>query len=384
MNASNGALFPLDYGGDWNVSLGAIHHYIVRVFAIFGIIVCLSLLDLKVVHASTFESYQEDSMTDTNDDTLPMQAAPIERKPAETEFRLQFNVEGGVVYPNGLYPWMTTLVVKGGSAPRAAMYLNRHNGDLIGRPIGLFSDSLSASRAQQIDERFAEMDFAGLPAPTDGDVTGSTLHLDYQKGFRIIRRTFNSSNHDFLLAAAPIMDELRDLMSYLLTKPERAIAISLETTEVQGKRLSFDFRVTNIGEHDVVIADPRVGSLDPLQPRAFVQVALLPESVPGEMEIPPQWQTLALEEVPGQVLEGGHTIRPKESLVVKSKIWTAPANGEYVAQAIWQDYQGPPDIDMSLVQPLVPADVTQNEQPFVVRGSAFSSYLKFVVGNNQD
>ena len=141
--------------------------------------------------------------------------------------------------------------------------------------------------------------------------------------------------------------------------------------------LRFRLRLTNIGTKDVIVADPRIlWAVSPVQ-RAFIQVASQPAQVRGTMEMPPIWESLALEPAPRDVPDGGLTIRPGESLAVLSAPWRPRAPGAFLAQAVWQDYVGPTRIDPSEIQSAVPKDPGPSDKALVVRGAAFSSYLYF-------
>jgi hypothetical protein len=294
--------------------------------------------------------------------------------PPDPGFRLQFTVQGGNVYADGLYQWMTVLNARGGTAPRASMLLTRHNGDLIGRPVGLFSQSLTPERSRQIESQLDAIATAALPEPARGDVMVSMLRLDYTHGRLTLNRQFSALSSGFLSAIDPAMKELRDLMSELLTKPERAIVVSVERSE-DGR---YGLKLTNIGVSDMIVADPRIPRASAPGGTGLVRVAPAPVLVPGQMELPPRWQRIPLEPAP-PVPDTGLTIKPQESLLIQCAPWPAPASGEYVAQATWEDYAGPSKIDPKKVQAPIPKDADSDPKPLVLRGAAFSSYFRFKV-----
>ena len=138
------------------------------------------------------------------------------------EFRLNFTIQGGESHGDGLYEWTSVLNLRGGAAPRSSMLLTRHNGDLIGRPVGLFADVVPAAKVLPMVEKLDKLARAELPAPTKGDIRASALRLEYQHGSLARTLNFNAQNREFLNAIAPVMDDLDALMSKLLAKPERA------------------------------------------------------------------------------------------------------------------------------------------------------------------
>lgn len=295
------------------------------------------------------------------------------------EFRLQFTSAGGEHHPGGLYEWMSVLNVRGGMPPWASMMVTRHNGDLIGRPVGLFSGPLPSARVRRLVELLDAVDPGSLPKPTAGDVNANNLQLSYRRGKRELACACNVRDQAYLAVIGPVVAELAPMMSELLVKPERAITVSVEKSEDGGPGTRLRMLLTNVGTGDVLVADPRLVSPGSPEPRAFMQVAPRPARVPGEMVIPPRWQRVGLEPAPPEVADEGRTIRSKDSLTILSATWNAPAPGDYVAQAVWQDYVGPTKLDLTKVQAAVPKDAEGSDKVFVVRGAAFSSYVRFTV-----
>ncbi len=301
---------------------------------------------------------------------------------ASPDFRLQYTVEGGQKFGNGLSQWMSALSIQGGATPRALMLVTRYNGDLMGRPVGLFSDSLAPLRVRRLVERLDAVASGALPAG-GGDPGASTPRLYYQHGPRIISVGFDPRDQAFLNAIGPAMGDLTDLMSDLIKKPERAVTVSVERSEDAGRGLRLRLRLTNVGSGEVIVADPRMASRISPEPRAFLQVTPMPVRVPGQVERPPSWRRIGLEPPPPDVPDEGLTIKPKESITFLSASWTPPTPSDrYVVQAIWQDYYGPAKIDPEKVQPAIPKEAAPSDKPFVLRGAAFSSYLLVAIAEN--
>ena len=235
---------------------------------------------------------------------------------AVPEFRLQFTSAGGESYPGGLYQWMSVLNVRGGMPPWASMMVTRHNGDLIGRPVGLFSGPLPSARVRRLVELLDAVDPAGLPKPSAGDVNANNLRLSYRRGTRELACACNVRDQAYLAVVGPVVAELAPLMSDLLLRPERAVTVSVEKSEGGGPGTRLRLLLTNVGTGDVLVADPRAVSPGSPEPRGYVQVAPRPARVPGEMVIPPRWQRVGLEPAPPDVADEGRTIRPQDSLTI--------------------------------------------------------------------
>jgi|ERR1700677_1911444 hypothetical protein len=313
-------------------------------------------------------------------DTLP--------GPAETageshvpEFRLQFMTVDGVAYDFGLYLWTWVTTLTGGAAPFSSLLMTRNNGDLIGAPVGVFSDALPADVAVRVVERLDRIAANHLAPPPESLTAGKPFRfqMSYQHAsYRIFCR-FDAQDTRFLQVMSPVMQDLQYVRSRLFAKPERAVMVSVEKSGDDSRGLRFMMRLTNVGVREVMVADPRIARPGAPKPRAYINIAPVPVDVPGEMPIPPRWLPLGLEPAPQGVPDSGLIIKPKESMSILSVPWYARKAGEYVVQAIWEDYHGPDRIDPSTVQPAIPASAVPNAWPFVVRGAAFSRYLIFKV-----
>jgi len=323
---------------------------------------------------------------------MPIDNADIQSNPlagtgaqsANPDFRLQYSVEGGEKHATGLYQWMSALNIKGGASTRALMLVTRYNGDLPGRPVGLFSDPLGPVAVRRMVQQLDAVASANLPKSTGGgNPMGPTPRLEYQHGPHSISGAFNRGDQVFVNAIAPVVGDLIALMSEMLTKPERAVAVSVEQAGSGRRGLRLQFRLTNVGTGDVIVADPRLVSPVSPKPRGFVQVSPWPVTVPGQPARPPVWQRIALDAAPRDTEDTedtGVTIKPQESVVFQSALWTAPASAVFVAQAVWEDYHGPVKIDPTKVQPPIPPEPGTDDRPFVVRGAAFSKYVRVEAG----
>ncbi len=300
--------------------------------------------------------------------------------PQVPEFRLQFMFVDGILCDFGLYQWTSVVNLSGGAVPRASLLLTRNNGDLIGAPVGLFSDSLPADIAGRLVERLDRISSSNLAPPPGAAKEGKPFkfQISYQHAsFVISNSRFSSQNAKFFDVISPVIEDLQVIMSRLLDKPERAVLASVEKSDDTSKGLRFMMRLTNVGSAEVMVADARITRPEAPKPRAYFNVAPMPANVPGQMPIPPRWLPLGVEPPSQGFVDNGVILKPKESLSILSVPWVAPKAGEYAVQAIWEDYHGPDLINPAAVQPAIPASAVPNSRPFVVRGAAFSRYLIF-------
>jgi hypothetical protein len=303
-------------------------------------------------------------------------AGASERLP---DFRLNFSTKGGMACGDGVYEWMTVFNARGGPMPRGCMLLNRHNGDLVGKPVGLFSDALPVGSAKQLVKAMEAVITKNIPATGGGDARANTMKLEYQNGTQKFAVEFNAMNRDYLGAIGGVIIEMQKMMTQLLGKPERAVVASVERAADAGQGVRFQLRLTNIGTQGVMAGDPRIRSRDPNKPRGVIKIAPAPVKKPGEMEIPPRWQPLGLEGAASGTVDSGVTIQPNESLVAASLPWIPPQAGEYVVQGVWMDCAGAAKADASLLQAAIPAGVGPEGKMLMLRGAAFSKYLRVVI-----
>ena len=152
--------------------------------------------------------------------------------------------------PN-LYVYMYMLRVDGASG-RVVMLLNRNGADHPGLPAGLFATTLSKEQATALREAVEGIKWNELPELRGGDVSAAALSLDYSRGSRIIQRSFNAYNGEFLNAISTVMSQVTDLGIMLTAHPMRAIRV-----ELVGSASGFRLILRNVGSGPVVIADPR-------------------------------------------------------------------------------------------------------------------------------
>ena len=285
------------------------------------------------------------------------------------EFNFTYKAMDGGEVASGVYAGMTVIAFDG-TTGQALMFLNRHNGDLLGKPVGLFAHTFNADRAAQIVAAVEGTKWADLPQPTKGDVNAAMLAIKYGRGTMIVQRSFNARNLEFIRSIPAVMQQVDDLGTALVTKPIRAVTCDVERT-ADGLALV----LTNVGTGPVVIADPRPADVNDLDAKSSFKVCIEVPEVPGSFASPPIWQTIAL--APRGDAPASITLAPGQSHKVASVPWHPSASeGTYVAQARWQDYAGPA-FDQAKHLPLIPEVTKMDAKPYVVRGAAFSTYTKF-------
>lgn len=295
---------------------------------------------------------------------------PTMAQPAEDtrDFTFMYKAQGGGEAAPGVYAYTTVMKVHGQSG-RALMVLNRHNGDLIGKPVGLFAGQLPSQQVADIGAAVEGIKWGELPQPTKGDVNAPMLALDYSRGLKIIQRSFNARNLEFIRSITPVMKRVDELGSGLLTKPARAVEVSVTRS---GK--AFKLAIKNVGSGPVMIADPRVAGSAPGSTRGSVSVAEEAVQTPGSFALPPIWGPIALQPLgnaPATI-----TLAAGQTHEVETVPWSPPSSsGKYVVQGSWTDYLGP-IVDPRDVMPFIPDVESADPKPYVIRGAAFSRYLK--------
>ncbi|MEO6953381.1 MAG: hypothetical protein ABI321_16390 [Polyangia bacterium] len=281
---------------------------------------------------------------------------------------LTFTANAGIQHAADIRE-MTTVFRLDLVSGRASMALDRHNGDLIGRPIGLFGGTLGKEELQTLTSAIEHTAWSTLPEPEGSDITASSLALAYVHDGVTSRRQFNARNLNFLQAITPIMNPLRASMARLLAQPQRALLVEAHA-RLQGNDAVMSLILRNVGSGPLLLSDPRHGNAS-----AWVRVALLEPTPPGTMEIPPTWIRVPLSETSGErtalQLSAGQSVR------IDAPPWPVPkAGGNYLVQAVFDDYAGPP-VDAFKVLPFGPFPAEVDARPYVIVGAAFSSYHRF-------
>jgi hypothetical protein len=289
---------------------------------------------------------------------------------AQRDYHLTFRSQ---MDPMGsdMFGYLNVIRVDGASG-RAVMVLNRHGGDTV-HPIGLFAATLPAVQVNAIATAVDGIKWSDLPRPRGGDVNAATLSLEYAQGSRIIQRTFNARNGEFLQALSPVMNQIDRLGSLLLGQPSRAVDVAVVRT-TQG----FKLVLRNLGTGPVMVADPRQPAGASGVTRGKVEIAEREEATPGSFSAPPTFSPVPLQP-PGNAPQFV-VLAPGQTFTVETVAWTPPAPGKYFAQAEWQDYAGP-TVNPKTVMPMIP-DPGASEgdaRPYMIRGTVFSDSIKFDV-----
>jgi hypothetical protein len=267
-----------------------------------------------------------------------------------------------------LFAYLNVLRIDGATG-RAIMVLNRENGDLPGRPVGVFATTLKKEQILALGAAIEGVKWNETGSLKGGDITAATLSLDYSRGAHIIQRDFNAMNGQFLDAIRAVMDQITNLMTMLEDHPARAIDVAV----VQGPS-GFKLVVRNVGTGPVAIADPRHPNKDGATTCGWVGAARDVPPAPGSGPIPLLPVGFpALGTAPALV-----TIAAGKSIEVDTAAWKPSGAGKYFARGNWKDY-GPVSGDPKAFLPLVPdpAVFEQDGRPYRIRGAAFSKALFF-------
>jgi hypothetical protein len=268
----------------------------------------------------------------------------------------------------GMYAYMTVTRIDGESS-RAVMLLNRHGGDVINSPVGLFATSLSRSDRAALAAAIESIDWNALPEPTKGDISAANLELEYTHASHSVRKAFSGSNLELMHALSPVMEQLDRLGGTLLAHPERAISVSVVRTN---KGLNLILR--NVGTGAVLVADPRLPSASAGASRGSIGVARETEATGGFRPLPTL--TPVLLQPPNGPTSA--LLKPGQTLEVETVPWSPPVPGKYMAKATWIDYTGP-EAGPNTIMPMIPDPNTESDdtRPYAIRGAAFSSYIHF-------
>jgi hypothetical protein len=273
----------------------------------------------------------------------------------------------------GIFEHMEVTRVDGRTG-HALMLLNRPGSDLVGVPVGLFGTTLSRKQTAHLAATVDAIKWAALPKPQGGDVSSSTLSIDYGRGGHVVQRAFNASNGDIMELLEPLIAQMTELSATLEAAPQRAVALTVERTSA-----GFKLILKNIGKGKVMLADARQAGATPGTTRGTVSVAEKLAEKPGTFEVEATFIPVALRPLGGvaaQVVLG-----PGERHEVETVVWTAPHPGTYFVRATWEDYVGP-EVDAKSVLPMIPDPAQLSDaRPYVVRGAAFSEALMFTVGS---
>ena len=319
---------------------------------------------------------QTSTQPSSDDDTSTVDAAT-------QPYRLDFRVRGGGVMATvaeaggarvEIHEWMTWLRVRS-DLGLAMMVLGRHNGDLQGRPVGLFAVTLRADELDALRELVESTKWAQLPPPTGGDVTASNLEIDYAHGNLLIRREFNARNREFIAAIGTLLDSLNIKCGEMLERPANALTVVASATPDPNHAglVQLSLELHNLGTGPVALVDPRVPASDG-QPRGRWMLTA------GSSDRPPMWSPIALPPLP----EGQPelvTLAAGAKLVV-SMAWQSTQAGSFYLRGDWIDYGGPPPTaEHAPVMPLPVdfADGYTSHGPYAVRGAAFSNAVLFTI-----
>lgn len=284
----------------------------------------------------------------------------------DRDFHFSFRSEMDKIAPD-LAGYMQVIRVDGATG-KAVMLLNRYGGDLAERPVGLFGMALSKPQVAGVAEAIERIKWAELPRPQGGDINAAVLSIDFSRGTKIIQRSLNSRNAELLRELAPVMNQVTALSSALREHPLRAVTVSVAQSG-DGFRLT----LRNVGSGPVLLADPRHVPPGSQKTRAVIRVAAAP---PGVDFTDLVWESVPLAPLgsaPAVVILG-----PGKTHEVNTVAWTAKQGGDHYLQAAWKDYVGPQVNPHDVMDAVPDPDKMGDPRPYVIRGAAFSTDVKFV------
>jgi hypothetical protein len=256
----------------------------------------------------------------------------------------------------------------------ALLTLVRGADSLDGAAIGLFHARLDAQELAQLQATVEGTPWLDLPRPVGGDFNAATISINYQRGSKLIRRSFNERNGNFIEAIAPLW-----LLLHKVADRANKVAASSLTLTLDAKgdpadplllRLTLRLRARGIGH--VVLTDPRLPT--PAGAPARLRVGIGEQPIDNPLARPQNWF-----ELPLPALEPGapHTVvlRPNGMLEWTLE-WRAPNAGHYLVRASWNDYGGPvePTLGQTPFMPLpIRGPSSLGSGPYPIRGALFAS-----------
>lgn len=246
----------------------------------------------------------------------------------------------------------------------ALLSLVRGPDSLSGATIGLFHARLSAEELERLRATIEGTPWVSLPHPVGGDFSAPTITIKYQRGTKLIQRSFNAHSGNFIGAIAPLWELLHTIGDRANKSAANSLMLSLDTAiepdDSLALRLTLRLRARGIGP--VALTDPR------LPDRLRVAIGEQPLAHPQTwVELPiPSPETGAAQTV---------VINPNRSLQW-SLNWRAPKPGLYLIRASWRDYQGPiePAPGQTPFMPLpTRGPSTLGSGPYPIRGALFAT-----------
>jgi hypothetical protein len=251
----------------------------------------------------------------------------------------------------------------------ALLSLVRGADSLPGSTIGLFYARIYADELERLRTTIEGTPWLDLPRPVGGDFNANTITINYQRGTRLIRRSFNARNGNFIAAIAPLWELLHATADRANKTAANSLKLLLDVTPESDDSLELlvTLRLTARGIGPLALTDPRLGRL---------RVGIGEQSIDNPLARPRNWA-----ELPIPAPESGDPrtviLRPNKSLEWQLNC-RVPKPGRYAIRASWQDYGGPlePPSGQTAFMPLpTRGRSTLGSGPYPIRGALFASKI---------
>ena len=241
---------------------------------------------------------------------------------------------------------------------------------LPGSTIGLFHARIYAEELERLRTTIEDTPWADLPRPVGGDIGANTITINYERGTKLIRRSFNARSGNFIEAIAPLWQLLQATTDRANKSAANSLKLTLEATTEPAHPLELllTIRLTARGIGPLVLTDPRLG--DP--PRLRVGIGEQP--IDNPLARAQNWVELP---VPASETAGSTALvlRPNKSLEWQLR-WRAPKPGHYLIRASWLDYSGPME-PVPAQTPFMPLPSSGpsalGSGPYPIRGALFAT-----------
>lgn len=233
--------------------------------------------------------------------------------------------------------------------------------------IGLFYARIYTDELEKLRSTVEGTPWLDLPRPDRGDFNANTITINYQRGAKLIRRSFNARNGNVIEAIAPLWELLHATADRANKTAANTMKLTLDVTRESEDSLELHLalRLTAHGIGPIALTDPRLGRL---------RVGIGEHAIDNPLSRPRNWTELAIPAPePGDPTTV--ILRPNESLEWQVGC-RVPKPGCYSIQASWQDYAGPlePPPGQTPLMPLPTRGPSMlGSGPYPIRGALFAS-----------
>jgi hypothetical protein len=249
----------------------------------------------------------------------------------------------------------------------ALLSIVRGADSLPGSTIGLFYARIYADELERLRSTIEGTPWLDLPRPVGGDFNANTITIDYRRGAKLIKRSFNARNGNFIEAIAPLWELLHATAERANKTAANSLKLTLDSTTEPDHPLDLHLtlRLTARGIGPIALTDPRLGRCS---------VGIGEQSSDDASARPQNWVELAIPEPepddPTTVI-----LRPNKSFEWQLR-YRVPKPGRYLIHASWQDYGGPIE-PVPRQTPFMPLPTrgpsALGSGPYPIRGALFAT-----------